>query len=832
MEQREAERKAFGRAWNYLSYHAAAKWTSLLAGAGTGLLYVVLLVLLWLFADLMVHRGTLPSYAELTRPDQERFQDYWKALPEDKQKEYLEGIGLPEPVAEPLASAAQANFDELSPTRQALVWRSFLSDLLRQRVSGTAEALVLPAFRDLPVSEQEAFAAWWRQWPDKGATFSEELKLDPSLSQELDRPDLDFHKLSSSRQELAWRTSQYHLLHSRKDFADSQAASVVEQHIRAQAADESAPPPGAENTALANHGLLSLVARCDIRYNLLNPGSSGLARANPYRAGGPVLGWLVSWNPPLWRWGNLWCLIELLVLAVLVGLLEAVLTYVLQTAAALATTEASSRLRRAVYHHTFRLGTLAFRALGPGEAATIFTRHVEAVHDALYLATTVVFRQPIKFVLLLVLALLIHPLLAVAFLLFAALIWLIGTQVAATVGRQGQQATKRAGEQLTLIRESLMLMRLVKCYLMELFNQSRVERQLARYAASQLHRYRGEAFHRALLGFLGLLASVCLLFAGGLIVLHDQLSVASAITLAVALISLYWPLQSLLENRRHLRRGKASAVALFQFLDRPAEVGQVVGAEFLHPLSQELEFDNVSLREPGSGRMLLQDVSLTIKAGQRIGIVGQDDLEKHALVYLIPRFLDPTSGEIRIDQHNLRWITLDSLRAQTALVMMHNLVFHDSVANNIGCGDPAYTLPQIIEAAKTAHAHHFIQRLPRGYETPIGELGHSLNLSEQFRIALARAILRDPALLIVEEPETAMDEDVKTLLDDTLTRILPRRTAIFLPHRISTLKSCDQIFLLHRGKLEAIGDHRDLLSHNRLYRHLHYLEFNEMAEQV
>jgi ATP-binding cassette subfamily B protein len=228
--------------------------------------------------------------------------------------------------------------------------------------------------------------------------------------------------------------------------------------------------------------------------------------------------------------------------------------------------------------------------------------------------------------------------------------------------------------------------------------------------------------------------------------------------------------------------------------------------------------------------MLLEEVSLVIPAGQRVGLVGPDDLEKHALVYLIPRLLDPTSGEIRIDKHNLRWVTLDSLRAQIATLLMHNLVFHDSVANNIGCGDPAYTTPRIIEAAKMAHAHHFIQKLPQGYETPIGELGHPLSISEQYRIALARAVLRDPSLLIIEEPETPLDADTKALVDDTLTRLLPGRTAIFLPHRVSTIKSCDRIFLLNNGRIVASGQHRELLNQNPLYRHLHYLEFAEVSE--
>ncbi len=203
-------------------------------------------------------------------------------------------------------------------------------------------------------------------------------------------------------------------------------------------------------------------------------------------------------------------------------------------------------------------------------------------------------------------------------------------------------------------------------------------------------------------------------------------------------------------------------------------------------------------------------------------------MEKHALVYLLPRFLDPSTGEIRIDRKNLRWVTLDSLRAQIAVVLQHNLVFNDTVAHNIGCGDKTYTLPKIIEAAKLAHAHQFIQKLPQGYDTPIGEMGFPLKSGEMFRVALARAILRDPAIVVIEEP-TAMDEATKAVVDDTFTRFLPGRTVIFLPHRLSTIRSCDRVFLIYQGKVDASGEHRDLLSSSDLYRHLQYLEFNEFA---
>jgi ATP-binding cassette subfamily B protein len=366
---------------------------------------------------------------------------------------------------------------------------------------------------------------------------------------------------------------------------------------------------------------------------------------------------------------------------------------------------------------------------------------------------------------------------------------------------------------------------------MEQFNQSRVERQLARYSQAQLIRHRGDSMAWPILVMIGFLCGLLLMYVAGLIVLAGGLGVAGMAALATALVSLYRPTEKWFASRRTLRRGRESAVQLFKFLERRGDVGQMVGAEFLPPLASRIEFDNVSLKEPGGSRMLLEEVTLDIQAGKRIGVIGADDLEKHALVYLIPRLLDPASGEIRIDKHNLRWVTLDSLRTQIACVLQHNLVFHDTVANNIGCGDPAHTLPRIIEAAKIAHAHHFIQKLPHGYETPIGELGHSLNASEQYRIALARAILRDPALLIVEEPEKALDEDSKDLLDDTLARVLPGRTVIFLPHRISTIKSCDTLYLLHKGRIAASGVHKELLQ-NPLYRHLHYLEFNEMDEQV
>jgi ATP-binding cassette subfamily B protein len=729
---REAERSAFAKACAYLNYSAGAKWMALAAGVGTAVFYVGLLAVLWLFADLIVYRGIIPEYDELSDRDRRSFTQTWAGNGSDDEKkeraDLLRAIKVDDARAETLA-AAGPEAEGVTPRDRQLMWRAYVPHLLEERVGPDAAALALQVPTDQPIKDV---------------------------------------------------------------------------------------------------GILSLVVRTHANHRLVAPVVDRMAR----------------WNPWAWRTrsapspGNplgvnyVYYLTELFLVALALALIRAGLSFVMREQAARASIEAAMRLRRAVYHHTFRLGTLAFRALGPSEAVTIFTRHVEAILEALYARLTVSFREPTQFGLLLAFALIVEPLLALAFLLFAVLVWLVGGQVAAYFRRQGRAASDAAAEQLTLVRESLMLMRLVKVYLMELFNQARVERLLGRYARAQMVRFRGEAIYRPVLFTLGMVAALILLYVAGLIVLDGRLGAAGTVALATALVSLYWPVSNWLAHRRILRRGRDASVALFKFLERPGEVGQVVGAEFLPPMAQQLEFDSVSLREPGSTRMLLQDVSLAVPAGQRVGIVGPDDLEKHSLVYLIPRLLDPTSGEIRIDQHNLRWVTLDSLRNQIAVVLQNNLVFHDTIANNIGCGDQQFTLPQIIEAAKVAHAHNFIQRLPKGYETAIGELGHSLTSSQQFLIALARAILRDPALVIIEEPDQAMDEDTKSLLDDTLTRFLPGRTAIFLPHRISTIRSCDKVYLLHNGRIEAEGDHRGLLTGNALYRHLHYLEFAEVGEQV
>ena len=681
---------------------------------GSAITYLLLLLLLYLFVDLLVWRGEIPSYAQLSALKKQEFAAEWAERPQADREEAVKRLGLAGPEAN--AIAASDSSPAPTPSQWELRWRAGVFLALRDRIGGEAADTYLPETAN-------------------GAT-------DPES-----RPRL---------------------------------------------------------------GIASLIVRERNRWT------------------GPVLGSLASWNKWMWRPGeggsaNPTYLAGLFILAFAVALLRGVFLNATAFYAASATLEAVLRIRRALYFHIYRLGSLAIRTSGPTEASGLITRQVDTAGEAIESALVAPYRYPLQFFLLLTLILLIHFWLAVSFVFLAVLIWVIGGQIMAYFRREARIGMHRHDSVLALLQESMGLLRLVKCFQMERFNQNRVERQLAELGRAGWRRLRGDALGQPMLISVALLAGVALAYLAARSVLAGEFSVAGLVVLAVALISLAPPLIGWLDYRRKLRRGREAAAAIYEFLDRKGEAAEAADAEFLPGLTTRIEFRNVTLIEPGTGRKLLNNVSFAIPAGSSVAIVGPDPAEKRSLVYLLPRFLDPTAGEIRIEDKNVRWVTHESLRAQVSMAMQDDLVFSDTVANNIGCGDPGYNLPQIIEAAKLAHAHQFIERLPYGYETQIGNLGYSLKHGERFRIALARAILRDPSILVIEEPSGPIDEDTIALLDDTLERIGNGRTIIFLANRLSTLRSVNRIFLLKDGHLEGSGSHRDLWQSNDHYRRLQIL---------
>lgn len=538
-----------------------------------------------------------------------------------------------------------------------------------------------------------------------------------------------------------------------------------------------------------------------------------------------------------WTWKPFTYLTGLIAILIFLGLVHFAVALLMYDWAVQSVLDAAYRLRRTVYLHSLRLGRLALPGQATGEAVGTFSRDLEAVQEGLFNWLTVTYKEPIKFVLVLLFALLVDsaggiPWLTLTTVVLAVLVWLLGGWVGTHYRKEERAQAAAAAEQMTLMREALSITRLVKGFGMDAFNQNRVERQLHAYGMHLNRRLMTRVRSRLALQTFAVLGVAALVYVAGWSLLTGQNSWAHTVTVLLALLSLYPPLRRLLQRQKIVEQARRSAASLFKFLDTEGDVRQVVGAEFLAPMTTSLEFDQVTLKLPGRAEPLLDRVSFKINAGERVAFVGQEEQALRAIAYLIPRFVDPSSGEIRIDGRRLPWMTLESIRAQVGLVMQEDLVFGDSILNNIACGDPSFTLPKVIEAAKAAHAHQFIMNLAAGYDTPIGELGESLDDGERFRIALARVILRDPALVIIEEPpHTALDEATKAIIDDAVDRFLVGRTALFLPHRQSTTSKCSRVYLLHEGRLEAVGTHRDLLLKSERYRHLQYLEFNVFAEE-
>lgn len=691
------------------------KWGAILSSTGAACTYLLLLVLLYLFVDLLVWKGEIPSFGQLSAARKQQFAAEWTERNDADRTEAVRRLRLVEPQSKRVAAAEKLADGWDSEVWDAR-WNAGVYLILRDRAGDTAADTYLPA--------------------------------EP--------------RSTSASQQL---------------------------------------------------GLLSLVVRERDRWG-------GLF--------GRIVGSVASWNSWTWKPGtngraNSTYLAGLFALAFGLALIRGVLLNVIAYCSAAATLDTLIRIRRAVYFHTFRLGSLAVRSLGTAEAVAIFTKQVEVIGVGIHAWVSATGRHALTFGLLLVFILLVNFWLALSFLMLAVLVWLIGGQIAAYFGREARAGTRQAEANLALLRESIGLLRLVKCFQMERFNQNRVERQLAESARANWRKLRGDSLSRPLLGSVALLAAVALLYLAARAVLIGEFTVAGLVAMAVALASLVPALAGWFEVRRRIRRAQESAEAVLEFLDRKGDAAEAADAEFLPALTTRMEFRGVTLREVGTGRLLLENVSFAVPAGSSVAIVGPDAAEKLALTYLIPRFLDPSSGEIRIEDKNIRWVTHESLRAQVALVMQDDLTFTDTVANNIRCGDPTVTLPQVIEAAKLAHAHQFIERLPHGYETQIGESGTSLRPGERFRVALARALLRDPSILIIEEPFGPIDEDTLALLDDTLERVHHGRTIVYLAYRLSTLRKVDRVFLLKDGHLEASGSHRDLWHNNELYRRLQIL---------
>jgi ATP-binding cassette, subfamily B, bacterial len=531
-----------------------------------------------------------------------------------------------------------------------------------------------------------------------------------------------------------------------------------------------------------------------------------------------LLATISRWNK--WAWTNEGLYTGLFLAAVVLFLLRGLFQNAAAHLASNAAIEAALKLRRDVYNHCYRLGGLATNRDQQVEAGEVITDRVERMLDGWVASRTTLIRTWVLVLFAAVILVLVNPWVGLAVLFLGGLVWLVAGQSAAWFRRDARHAERVANARMGVLRESLQLMLMVKCYLMERFSQTRVERQLNDLAKSARRQFRGEALSRPTLMMVAAITAAILLYLAGRSVLGGRMSVAAVAVQAACATAIALAVSRWASAFATARKGKGASADVAEFLDRRTDTGQAIDAEFLQPLTKKLDLIEVSYREPGTGRMVLEGVSMSVPAGTRAAVLCSDPDEARALAYLLTRFLEPTAGEVRIDTKNTRWVTFESLRTQVAMVLPDHTIFTDTVANNIGCGD-TFTLPRIVDAAKAAHAHGFVQQMPYGYETLLGSSGYSLRPGERFRIALARALLRDPAILVVEEPSEPFDPDSTALIDDAVNRMAANRTVIILARRAATVKRADKVFIIQDGKMVAAGDHEALMTGSQMYKSLH-----------
>lgn len=300
---------------------------------------------------------------------------------------------------------------------------------------------------------------------------------------------------------------------------------------------------------------------------------------------------------------------------------------------------------------------------------------------------------------------------------------------------------------------------------------------------------------------------------------------AVCLLLASCLYVIFERLGSLQQQTELRSTGSEKADEVTEYINRVPGVSQSPGAGFFEPLSKTLTFNQIYYQTPQLPR-LLTGLDLRIGFGETVALLSLQPAPAYAVASMISRFIDPDSGQVLIDGKDVRHATLESLRAEAMFIGGQDAVFNATALENITCGQSDVTRNQAIDAAKLVHADNFIRSLPRGYETVLGEHGVALDPGQVFRLSLARAAVRSPALLVIEEPQITLDAETKAMLDDAYQRLSANRTVIFLPFRLSTVKKCQRIVLIHEGRVAVDGVHEQLVRNSELYRHWEYVRFN------
>jgi subfamily B ATP-binding cassette protein MsbA len=487
-------------------------------------------------------------------------------------------------------------------------------------------------------------------------------------------------------------------------------------------------------------------------------------------------------------------------------------------------------IRRELFDSIISQSIAYFDRRKSGHIISRFTNSLNQMTKGITAILSEIVLEPLILFGSLALAFSINPRLAVIGLLIFPLNYLLIRFTGRWIRRSTDRGLKERANMVATLQKSIEGIRIVKAFVMEAQERERFESANVEAFRHDMRGARAKSLVQPVVEIFSAAFIVVFLLLGGMSVLRGDMSPGDFVVFYAAMVACYSPIKKINNAVGEIQESVSGAVDVFAEIDHVPDLRQAEGAMELPPLKEALSFRGVQFRYDSSAPVL-RGIDLTIRKGEFVAVVGPSGAGKSTLVSLLPRFYDATGGSIEIDGVDIRTVTLDSLRGQIGFVTQEPILFHDTIANNIAFGNRDGKPEEIEAAARTAHAHEFIQDLPEGYATVVGDRGVMLSGGQRQRIALARAVMRNPEVLILDEPTSSLDSESERLIQEAMETFVRGRTTIVIAHRLSTVLKADRILVMDQGRIVQEGTHEQLLADGGgLYRRLYEVQFRDVPE--
>ncbi len=539
----------------------------------------------------------------------------------------------------------------------------------------------------------------------------------------------------------------------------------------------------------------------------------------------PVLAWLAGRMAELIGAGKVGAIAELTSFAAVVWVGQKLVQYGQDTRMAKAALSIALQLRQQAYAHLQHLSLSYFETMQTGDLAYRLTEDVDRIGEVVNKLFHEFVPNVLRLIAVLGYMIWVNWKLTLATLLIAPLLSLLIGWFGERLRKLSHRSQSRVSDLSGLIIEMLSGIRLVQAfaaeeYVIDRFSREAERNRQARYAMERLR-----ASQYPVVGSLESLSMLSLLLLGGWQISKGQLTGSGFISYVTAVALLFEPIATITSSYNEFKQGEASVDRIFELLWLKPTIVEKPNAPMLAPVMGKVEFGNVTFAYQPD-RPVLQDLNLLVLPGEMIALVGASGAGKTTLVNLIPRFYDPQIGDIWVDGTNVRDVSLRSLRRQIGIVPQETTLFSGTIAENIAFGQLNFDLDAVKEAAKIANAHQFISQLSDGYNTWVGERGVNLSGGQRQRLAIARAVLLNPRILILDEATSALDSESESLVQEALERIMQGRTVFIIAHRLATVRRVDRILILEKGRVVESGTHSELIAEGGRYARFYAQQFS------